>query len=412
MTAGARRWRLVLRLALADLAGEARLTACAMLSVAAVLAPLLVLAGLRAGVVEGMRETVLRDPQARQVVSVASSAFRLDLLREIAAWPEVEHLSPRTRHISASLLLQPPGSTRQARVQVIPSAPGDPLLPAEIAAEGGLAGPRALVLSATAAARLGLGPGGVVEGRMGRTVCDREERLALALTVQAVAAPGASDRDAAFVAPALAEEIEDWQEPLLDRGGGAAGGCALAQRPPRESYAGFRLYARRLEDVPALVEALGARGIETASRVGDIAPMLAVDRALGRLLLAVALVAGLGFVLSLGAGLWGNVLRKRRLLAGLRLMGCGRGAVLAVPVAQAALIALGGAAAGAGMALAAQAAINAGLGGLVLDRPLSAIGPAVLGGAAGLAVLAAVLASSLAAWQAAAIEPHEAVRGP
>ena len=44
-----------LRLAVADLLGESRMTACSALGIAAILAPLLVLAGLREGVVEGMR---------------------------------------------------------------------------------------------------------------------------------------------------------------------------------------------------------------------------------------------------------------------------------------------------------------------------------------------------------------------
>ncbi|GGC40162.1 hypothetical protein GCM10011504_18230 [Siccirubricoccus deserti] len=398
------RWLLPLRLALADLLGESRMTLCSALATAAVLAPLLVLAGLRAGAVEGMRAAVLKDPLAREVMSIASRDFDHAFLAALRARPEVEHLSPRTRQLSASLLLETPDGARQLWAPVVPSAPGDPLLP-----EGAPAGPGQVVLSTPLAARLGLKAGDALVGRLGRG--EREQapqRLQVALAVQAVAPLAAADRDAVFAAPALADALEDWAE-FRTATPEAAGG--IPSPAAREGYAGFRLYARRLEDVPPLVTALRAQGVETRSRAQDIAPMLAVDRALTRLLLAVAGVSGLGLVLSLGAGLWANVERKRVLLAGLRLMGLGRGGVMAVPVAQAALIALAGALVAAALALAVQAGINAGFGGIILDRPLSAIDAAILGTGTVLVVAAAVGASALAAWQAARIEPYEAVRG-
>jgi len=77
----------------------------------------------------------------------------------------------------------------------------------------------------------------------------------------------------------------------------------------------------------------------------------------------------------------------------------------------AALIALAGALVAGGLALAGQTGINAGFGGIVLDRPLSAIDAGILGLGTLLVVAAAVGASALAAWHAARIEPYEAVRG-
>ena len=54
-------------LAFADLWFERRLALCTILGMAAVLAPLIVLAGLRAGVVEGVREALLEDPRTREI---------------------------------------------------------------------------------------------------------------------------------------------------------------------------------------------------------------------------------------------------------------------------------------------------------------------------------------------------------
>lgn len=385
---------LPLRLAIADLLGERRLTLCAALSVAAVLAPLLVLLGLRTGAVEGMRAAVLRDPLAREILSLTSGSYDAAFLDALRARPDVSHVAPRTRQVATSLLLE--AGERQGRAAVVPSLPGDPLLPA--APDG----PDRVIPSAALAARLGVEAGMTITGRLARVREDgTPERRALDLHVQAVAPPGAAEIDTLFVPLPLAEDIEDWQEGRDPEHAGA-----------RTGHAGFRAYAARIEDVPAIVAALAAQGIETRSRVREIAPILQIDRALGRLLLAIGVVAGTGMVLSLGAGLWANVERKRRLLAGLRLMGLRRGAMVAVPVIQAAAIGLTGGALGAAAALATGAAINAGLGGVALDRKLSILPPAAILLAIAAATLAGMIAAALAGWQAARIAPHEALRGP
>ncbi|MFC7544229.1 hypothetical protein ACFQU2_39085 [Siccirubricoccus deserti] len=114
-----------------------------------------------------------------------------------------------------------------------------------------------MVLSTPLAARLGLKAGDALVGRLGRG--EREQapqRLQVALAVQAVAPLAAADRDAVFAAPALADALEDWAE-FRTATPEAAGG--IPSPAAREGYAGFRLYARRLEDVPPLVTALRAQ---------------------------------------------------------------------------------------------------------------------------------------------------------
>jgi putative ABC transport system permease protein len=393
-----------LRLSWADLWHEGRMSACTLLAVAAVLAPLLVLAGLRAGVVEGMRAAVLRDPLARQVMSVAHGSFDRVWLDRLAARPEVKWSIPRLRHLSGTLLLERTDGSRQSRVTVLPSAPGDPLLP-----QGAPGAADAILLSPQAAARLGVAAGEAVTARLGRRQGEQAETRAIRLTVQAIAPASAADREAAFLPLPLAEGIEDWESFATATPTDA---MALPQPAGRDSYASFRAYAKRLEDVGPLVTALQAEGIETVSRTQEIGPMLAVDRALGRLLLAVAGVGGAGFLLSLAAGLWANVERKRLSLAGLRLMGLPRRGLLAFPVAQAVLLAGGGALLGCGTALAVAAGINAGFGGVSLDRPLCLISATHCGVAVSAALGGALLAASLAAWRASAVEPFDAVRGP
>ena len=392
---------LAVRIAFADLWGEARLAAFSVLSIAAMLAPLLILAGLRAGVVEGMRETLLRDPRVRQVLSLAHGSFDRDFLAALRDRPDVVHVSPRLRQNSGSLLLDPGDLARRVRAQVTPSGPGDPMLPPGTALEE-----RNVVVSQPLAARLGIEPGARITGSVGRRACAGDEILAVELTVAGVAGLSSADRDVVFVPTPLAEQIEDWQEPRIRRDGAA---CTVEAAAPRQSYAGFRLYAATIEDVPVIVLALRERDVETASRIQDIAPMLAIDRALSRLLAAIAGVAGLGFVLSLTAGLLANVQRKRRLFAALRLMGFRRRTLMLVPVLQAGTVALIGAAIAAALALGTAAAINAGLVGISIEGALCTITPPMIAIAIGATVGAALAASAFAAVRAAAAEPYEAI---
>lgn len=399
--------RLAAGLAMADLRAERLLAACTVLSLSAVLAPLVVLAGLRAGVVQGLREALLEDPRAREVATAANRSFDAGLLTALAARPDVLFLAPRTRTLAATLLIEVPdrpgGGTR---VELIPTAAGDPLLGA-----GALpAGPTdAVVLSAAAAARLRVAAGATVVGRLARISGGVREVVALGLTVAAIAPPAAFAREAAFVALPLAALVEDFQDGRAD----PPGSIAVLPQPDRTEYAGFRLYARRLEDVPGLDASLQAAGIDVVSRAADVAGLLRVDRNLGLLFTLLAGLGGTGFLVSLGAGLWANVERKRVPLAQLRFLGLPSQALRAFPVAQAAALSAAGVVLALGVAYAAAAAVNVAFAGtLALDRPLCLIGPGLSLAAAGVTLAGAMLVAAAAGGRAARVEPWEGVSTP
>ena len=401
------RLRLAAGLAMADLRAERLLAACTVLSLSAVLAPLVVLAGLRAGVVQGLREALLEDPRAREVATAANRSFDAGLLTALAARPDVLFLAPRTRTLAATLLIEVPdrpgGGTR---VELIPTAAGDPLLGA-----GALpAGPTdAVVLSAAAAARLRVAAGATVVGRLARISGGVREVVALGLTVAAIAPPAAFAREAAFVALPLAALVEDFQDGRAD----PPGSIAALPQPDRTEYAGFRLYARRLEDVPGLDASLQAAGIDVVSRAADVAGLLRVDRNLGLLFTLLAGLGGTGFLVSLGAGLWANVERKRVPLAQLRFLGLPSQALRAFPVAQAAALSAAGVVLALGVAYAAAAAVNVAFAGtLALDRPLCLIGPGLSLAAAGVTLAGAMLVAAAAGGRAARVEPWEGVSTP
>lgn len=393
------------RLAMADLRAEPLLAACTVLSLAAVLAPLVILAGLRAGVVQGLRDALLQDPRAREVTTAANRSFDSALLDRLAARSDVAFLAPRTRTLAATLLLERPDAPGSGvRVELIPTAPGDPLLE-----PGPATPPDAVVLSVSAATRLRAAAGDALTGRLGRMRDGRRESAVLALTVTAVAPRTAFARDAAFVSLPLAVLVEDFQDGRAE----VPGTVAALPNVSRPEYAGFRLYARRLEDVPALDSALTTDGIEVVSRAADVSGLLRVDRNLQLLFGLVAGLGGLGFLVSLGAGLWANVERKRVPLAQLRFLGLRAGALRMFPVAQAAVLAMVGAVLALCVSYAAAAVVNQAFAGtLALDRPLCVISPGLAAAAAGITIAGAVLVAGAAGTRAAQVEPWEGLSAP
>ena len=397
-------WGTAVRLAMADLLAERLLAACTILALAAVLTPLIVLAGLRAGVIQGLREALLEDPRAREVTTASNRNFDAGLLDRLAARPDVAFLAPRTRTLAASLLVERPGARDTGtRVELIPTAPGDPLLPEAPT------GTDTVVLTASAAARLRVSAGDALVGRLARVLDGRRESVVLALIVHAVAPPSAFGRDAAFVPLPLAVLVEDFQDGRIGPPDTVAG---LAPSD-RADYAGFRLYARRLEAVPALDAALQAQGIEVVSRAADVSGLLRVDRNLGLLFGLVAGLGGLGFLVSLGAGLWANVERKRVPLAQLRFLGLRAGSLRLFPMAQAAVLAGLGAGTALAAALAASVVVNRAFAGtLALDRPLCLITPALAAMAASITLAGAVLVAAAAGSRAGRVEPWEGLSAP
>jgi len=394
---------LVIGLAWRDLTHELRLFVCMAAGFAAVLAPLIVLFGLKHGVIEGLRETLIENPRARMVVNTANRSYDRAFFDSLSARPEVAFAVPRMLFLHAASLRferpDRPGTTAQG--DILATAAGDPLLGATPAP-----GPRETVVSASLAARLSLAPGGSVTLRAVRGDGPSREVMNLALTVSAVAPPAAYDRDGAFVPLPVLSVVYDFLDEL------APPTAQPGETNWQRSYAGFRAHARRLEDVVALDHALRGAGVDVDTRAGEIAGLLALDRNLALLFALIAGLGGVGYLVSLGVGLYANVERKRRELSLLRLVGItGRGLTL-LPVTQAAAIAVCGAAIASAVALSVAAVVNhvAADAAMTEGGKLCSIAPVHLLVAAAVTLVGAVLAAAFAGARAARIEPAEGLR--
>jgi putative ABC transport system permease protein len=412
-------------LAWKDLRHDGSTTLVFVLTVAAILAPLLLLLGLKNGVVETLRETLLRDPRNLEVVIYGSARLERDWFVEISARPDVAFLIPKTRTINTSVDLLDSARRLWPAVEVIPTAVGDPLLPAGAALP---TRPDEVLVTETLARRLGLmslepSPGESLkeEGRptpgdsaslvaiVKRTRDGESEHLRLPLTVIGVLPEARFSRDALFTSLDLLVAAEDYRDGTLDAI--ADGRIPSGYADQQDRFANARLYATGLDQVGPLAAALSARGIEVRTQAERIATVQAMDRTLSFVFRVIALIGGAGCALALGGALWVGVERKRRQLALLRLFGFGPGAVAALPVIQGVLIAATGVLVALVAYLSGAHAFDRVMGENLVDGGyLTRLGVSDLAGAVALMMLVALVASTAGAVRAGRVSPAEGLR--
>ena len=330
------------RLALADLRHEWGMALCYVAALAAILTPLLVLDGLRAGVIEGLTDQLRRNPSKLRINLPGTLQLTPETVAAIAALDGVGYIEPMSRSIAARLLIEGPGGAVET-VDLLPSSADDPLLPADV---GPLA-PDQIALSADLAERFRVGPGDHVIGHARRTG-KWAARLDLSFEVVASLPADFLIGRQALVAPSVADQLEAFRDEYELPAQGIAGRSA-AERPIR--YENLRIYAADLDSVEPLAAVLRSSfGLQVRAAEDEVRRIRALDRNLGAVFSLIGFVAGAGFVTALAASLWGNVERKRRALGILRLMGAARLGLVVFPLTH------GLAIAALGFVLAATAA--------------------------------------------------------
>jgi putative ABC transport system permease protein len=394
----------VFRLAIRDYFHEWQMSGCFVLALAAVLGPMLVLFGLKFGIVGAMVDQLIEDPSNREIHPLGSGHFDQVWLEGVRAQPLVAFLVPRTRSIAATIELSSRDSMRIVPVELIPSGRGDPLLP-----EAGdlVAGINRVVLSRSAAEKLGAAAGDTVNGSLARRFRGAQERVHLPLTVAAVAPARAFPREGAFVSVRLVEALEDFRD------GRAVPELGWEGEPPdsERSYPGFRLYARSIYDVAGLRDAFAKLGVEVHTQAAQIELVQRMERNLTAIYWAIAVIGLVGFSLSLGASLWANIDRKRKELSVLRLVGFTTRDIVWFPMVQALFTAILGWALAVGIYRAAAFAINNMMAAqLEAGQQVCRLLPLHYEIALALTCTAAVVASGLAGLRSARVEPSEGLR--
>ncbi|TPG87391.1 ABC transporter permease [Pseudomonas mandelii] len=330
------RLRLLGSLALQDLWHDRKVSLCIAASLVAVIAPLLLLFGLKHGVVSQLQDELLRDPRNLEVKMLSNGNYDTAWIERLRLRPETGFALGQTRSLNtqADLLI---GMQRFVEgAEIIATQPGDPQLNLASLTPVG----NQVILSASAAQRLQAKVGDSVQLRALRRLEGVNERGEMTLTVLAVLDGARFGRAAGFVAPPLLLDLERFRDGYQVRAFGVITGKPLGDLQPL--YARARVYARDIDQVAPLEHWLNEQHIETSSRLADIDNVKAINHVLGLIFGVIAVAALIGCVASMVGAFLANIDRKRKSLAVLRLLGFKRRAVGGFVVLQALVLSLAG----------------------------------------------------------------------
>jgi len=330
------RLRLLGSLALQDLWHDRKVSLCIAASLVAVIAPLLLLFGLKHGVVSQLQDELLRDPRNLEVKMLSNGNYDTAWIERLRLRPETGFALGQTRSLNtqADLLI---GMQRFVEgAEIIATEPGDPQLNLSSLTPVG----NQVILSASAAQRLQAKAGDSVQLRALRRLEGVNERGEMTLTVLAVLDGARFGRAAGFVAPPLLLDLERFRDGYQVSAFGVITGKPLGDLQPL--YARARVYARDIDQVAPLEHWLNEQHIETSSRLADIDNVKAINHVLGLIFGVIAVAALIGCVASMVGAFLANIDRKRKSLAVLRLLGFKRRAVGGFVVLQALVLSLAG----------------------------------------------------------------------
>lgn len=398
-------------LAVRDWRHDGLLTVCGVLALVSVLVPLLMLLGIRNGVVTTLQKRLLENPALLAITPTGSgSGYTQAWLETLADDPDVIFVIPKTRDISTTAQLQSSspaheGGPRFSPVDLEPTAAGDPLL-----VPYGAVPPdaRSITLSRPAADRLGVRAGDTVTARMGRTTsAGKMESFPLDLSVASVLPLEAEGRVQGFIPLSLLVDMENYKD------GYAVADWEIPGDPlPSEArrFARFRLYARDMDAVGRLRDRFTEQGLEVQTSALEIKSFQEISQALTVLFLLIAGAVAAGFAASTGSSVLAGVRRKDKQLGMLRLLGFPGGAVMLFPLVQAQMTAIAGCLAAAGLYACAAYGVDALFSGKFGGAAVSLLPPEHYLLLCVAVCLVSMLAALPAARRAARVEPSDVLR--
>ena len=395
----------IIRLSFRDYSHEWRMSGCFILALSSVLAPMMILFGLKFGIVSTMIHQLVENPANREIRPIGSGRYDDAWIDQYRNRGDVEFIIPKTRALAATIQLKSTSANRIVSTELLATAAGDPLL------TGLTSVPKdytQVVLSQSAAKKLKVSTGDEIDASLARQFQGRRERVHLPLEVIDIADEVVTSRNVAFVNLDLLIASEQFKD---GRAVPKLGWEGNRDKLEERVYPSFRLYARSIYDVENLVNDLEKAGARIKANVGEIKTVQSIDENLSVIFWIIACVGAIGFSFSLGASLWANVDRKRKELSVLRLVGFKSGRIVMFPVLQSCYTAVLGWLLAVLVYLAFEYLINFFLAPrLNLDRALCFLLAEHFLWALGMTIVIAIFAAILGGMRAARIEPSDGLR--
>jgi putative ABC transport system permease protein len=395
----------IFRLSFRDYTHEWRMSGCFVFALAAVLAPMMILFGLKFGIVSSMVYELVENPANREIRPIGSGQYNEQWIERYRDLDNVEFIIPKTRALAASIQLKSKTAKRILSTELMATAAQDPLL-ADLSNT-----PETIdqiVLSQTAAKKLNVDKGDQIDASLARQFKGKRERVHLNLEVIDIADASVASRSVAFVHLELLLATENFKD---GRAVAELGWNGDATDQVSRSYPSFRMYARSIYEVENLVRNLEDQGVRVKANSAEIATVQSIDRNLSIIFWIIACVGAAGFAFSLGASLWANVDRKKKDLSVLRLVGFKSGRIVLFPVMQSLYTAVLGWLLAVLVYLVFEQLINRILAPrLNLDQTLCYLISDHFFWALGLTVGTAIFAAIIGGMRAAEIEPSDGLR--
>ncbi len=200
---------IVLDLSLKDLKHEWILSICLIMAISAVLSPLLLLFGLKFGIIDWGRNYLAQDPRYREIRPLTSKSFDKAWFARMKNRPDVAFIIPMTRQISATVKANIKGGKNKIDLNIIPTETGDPLI---LENGGKIPEKGECVLTKFAAESLGAKKGDILVARASRIVGSRYEYGSLELKVVGILTVRASELKSMYVRLPVLEAVERYKD--------------------------------------------------------------------------------------------------------------------------------------------------------------------------------------------------------
>lgn len=321
-------------------------------ALAAVLAPLLILYGLKLGIIAGMLEQLRGDPNIMRIGISGYKPLTDDDIASIRALPQTGFVVGAPRSIAARVEMRStPAAMQVFTADWLPSGEGDPLLSQS---DTPALGNKQIVLSEPLAEKLQVKKGGKVIAAVYRN--SQSEVYELTAVVAEILPRHLLSGDRALATVDLLNSLAAFSDgfavPEAD-----IDGRSLDTR--QERYDSVRLYARTIDDVIALERAISTTyGFRTTSEAQSIEWVRDLERIMGGIFAIIATAGGLGYVISLWATIAGSVRNSRSQLSLLRLLGVRQNRLWIFPLVQVLAITVVGLSAAMLFAYGAGAVMN------------------------------------------------------